>query len=841
MNTLRSPSVVAALALVVLPFALLAGGLTLTSATDVVIFAIACMALNVLVGNTGLVSFGHGAWFGLGAYAAALAQRHWFTGSVLWPALFALAFLVVAAIPIAFLVLRRRGVYFSLLTLAFSALTYAIAFRWTAFTGGENGLGGVTRASWLGLDLENRWVYYALVAGVGLAAVVGLGRFHRSPIGTVLVAIRENEQRAQFVGYATRRYKQVAYVLSAVLTGFAGVLFAFHHRFASADPTAISFSGELLAMVIIGGMRNLLGPALGALFYILFREYLSIWTPDWLLYFGLLFVAFIVFSPTGLVGVWQRLTEPMKPKVALAAAMAGRTIEPGVALPAFLRTGHEGGGAVLEARDLAKAFGGIKAVVDASVAVGARSLHALIGPNGAGKTTVFNLISGLFVPDRGTVTLAGVPITGLPAYRIVTAGLARSFQITNLFPGLSIEENLRLAIQARDASHRNGWTDSLAIERVTQRTAELIRFLGLSGIEKAEAGALSYGGQRLLDMGLALASGPRVLLLDEPLAGLAAAERERVAQLIKRISADIPVMLVEHDIDRVFALADRVTVMNEGKVLVDGTADDARQSSAVQEVYIGRGTAALAAKPRGHAERAASPELLMLEGVNAFYGKSHIVKDASLAVHEREIVALLGRNGAGKSTLLKTVIGIVGAQSGGIALGGDELVGRAAAEIARRGIGYVPQGRGLFAGLSVRHNLELGRLKRRGGSGVAWSDEKILAFFPQLKARLDTPADYLSGGEQQMAAVGRALAGHVRVLLLDEPFEGLAPAIVEELFEAFDKLRDELSIVIVEHNLDLVLALADQAYVLERGSVVHHGPAQALRDDLELRKRVLWM
>src|SRR5207249_5998517 len=128
--------------------------------------------------------------------------------------------------------------------------TYAIVFRWTSFTGGESGLGGVTRASWFGLDLENRWVYYAVVAVIGLAVVVALRRFHRSPIGTVLVAIRENEQRAQFVGYATRRYKQVAYVLSAVLTGFAGVLFAFHHRFASADPTAIAFSGELLAMVI---------------------------------------------------------------------------------------------------------------------------------------------------------------------------------------------------------------------------------------------------------------------------------------------------------------------------------------------------------------------------------------------------------------------------------------------------------------------------------------------------------------------------------------------------------------------------------------------------------------
>ena len=179
---------------------------------------------------------------------------------------------------IGFLVLRRRGVYFSLLTLALSALVYSVAFRWTAFTGGENGLGGLTRANWFGADLENRWVYYALVASVGLATVYGLSRFHASPIGSVLNAIRENEQRAQFIGYPTARYKLVAFVLSSVLTGFAGVLFAFHHRFASADPTAVSFSGELLAMVIIGGMRSLLGPALGALFYILFREYLSIWT-----------------------------------------------------------------------------------------------------------------------------------------------------------------------------------------------------------------------------------------------------------------------------------------------------------------------------------------------------------------------------------------------------------------------------------------------------------------------------------------------------------------------------------------------------------------------------------
>src|SRR6476661_1723767 len=341
---LRSPVILAALGAIALPFIVLAAGLTLTSATDVVIFAIACMALNVLVGYTGLVSFGHGAWFGLGAYAAALAQRYWFPGSVLLPALFALAFLVVAGVAIGFLVLRRRGVYFSLLTLAFTALTFSVAFRWSAFTGGESGLGGVTRANWFGVSLENAWVYYALVAIIGVGVVGALQRFHRSPIGSVLVAIRENEQRAQFVGYSTQRYKQIAFTISATLCGFAGVLSVFHHRFASADPIAVTFSGELLAMVIIGGMRSLLGPALGALFYILFQEFLSIWTANWLLFFGFLFVAFVVFSPTGLVGVWRRLTEPMRPKVVEAAAMAARRIEQGVPLPAFLQHDAQGAG-----------------------------------------------------------------------------------------------------------------------------------------------------------------------------------------------------------------------------------------------------------------------------------------------------------------------------------------------------------------------------------------------------------------------------------------------------------------------------------------------------------------
>ncbi|SEP45048.1 amino acid/amide ABC transporter membrane protein 2, HAAT family [Methylobacterium sp. ap11] len=828
-----------AAALVALPFGLSALGLTLTSATDVVVFAVACMGLNILVGQTGLVSFGHGAFFGFGAYAAAIGQRTFFPGTLLPPTLFALAFVAGASVLLGLLILRRRGVYFSLLTLALSALSFTVAFRWTALTGGESGYGGVERTRLLGLDLDAAWTWYGLVAVTAFAVVVGLARFRRSPVGTVLEAIRENEQRARFLGYPTNRYKLVAFTVSATVTGLAGVLSVFTHRFASAEPLGSAFSGELLAMVVIGGMRSFAGPAIGALFFILFREMLSIWTANWLFWFGLLFVGFIVFSPDGLVGIGRRVWRLVRPPAAEDAAMAGRRAGLPENLPAFLRPDGVVDGIILAARGIAKRFGGLKAVDGVTIAVRDRTLHALIGPNGAGKTTAFNLISGMYRPDSGTVTLGPISIAGFAPERICAAGIGRSFQITNLFPALTVEDNIRLAVQGRRPGRFDPWRDARADREAAAETAEILRWLGLAGLERAEAGSLSYGGQRLLDMGVALATKPRVLLLDEPLAGLAAAERTRIGDIIKRVSTEVPVLMVEHDIDRVFQIADAVTVMNEGTVLVDGTVEDARTSPEVQEVYIGSGTAAMAARPR---PSAAEPQVLLsLENVDTFYGKSHILSGVTFDVHAHEIVALLGRNGAGKSTCLKTITGLAPHASGHIRLGSDRLDGRSAAVIARAGIGYVPQGRGLFAGMSVAENLELGRLKRRTGNGVHWDEERVLSYFPRLRERWRTPADYLSGGEQQMVAVARALSGDVRVLLLDEPFEGLAPAVVESLFETFDALRREVSIVIVDHNLDLALALSDRTVALERGRVMHTGPSQALRDDLALRRQVLWL
>src|SRR6476619_3144897 len=430
MKRLPIPLLIAALGIFVLPPVLLALGLTMTSATEVVTYALACMALNILVGHTGLVSFGHGAWFGLAAYAAALSQRYWFPGTIAMPALFAIAFVAVSAALSGALILRRRGVYFSLLTLALTALLFAIAYRWTEFTGGESGLGGVTRATVLNVDLERDANYYWVVAAIGMAVCILLWRFHRAPVGSVLVAIRENEQRARFIGYPTNRYKLIGFVLSATVVAIAGTLSVFNHRFASAEPLAIAFSGELIAMVVIGGMRSFLGPALGALFFILFREFLSIWTPDWLFYFGLLFIGFIVFSPTGLVGVAGRLLAPFRAPAIEPAAMAGRRTAEVSPLPQALVQAIDGGRLVLAARDLDKSFGGIHAVRGFDLSVRDRTLHALIGPNGAGKTTAFNVLSGLYAPDSGSVELDGTSIGGLKPDDITRAGIGRSFQIT---------------------------------------------------------------------------------------------------------------------------------------------------------------------------------------------------------------------------------------------------------------------------------------------------------------------------------------------------------------------------------------------------------------------------
>ena len=823
--------------LVLLPWVLQAGGLTMTSVIDCVLLAMVGLGLNLLLGHTGLVSFGHAAWFGLGGYGLAIVQQRFFPDSVLLPLLLALALVMLSSLVLGAVILRRKGVYFSLLTLALSALAFTVAYRWTALTGGENGLGGIERRSLLGLRLDDPWTFYTLVAVIAMAVGVFMLRLMHSPFGKVLVAVRENEQRTRFIGYPVQKYKLVAFVISASVTGLAGALTVLNHRIASAEMLSVHLSGELLAMVLIGGMRSFAGPMVGAVFFLLFREYLSQYTENWLLFFGLVFVAFILLSPSGLVGIGERIMRWLRPARSTAAAMSARKVPASPQpFPSFL---PEAGQDALVAERVSKHFGGVKAVQDVSVHVRSQGLHALIGPNGAGKTSLFNLISGMFAPDTGRVRLGAAVLPLEDPTAACHAGLSRSFQITNLFKGLSVQDNLRLSVMARDPQCFSMLRRAEDLAATQAQTRELIRFLGVDGMEAALAEDLSYGGQRLVDMGLALGSAPRILLLDEPLAGLAVAERERIGKLIRRLADRIGVLLVEHDVDRVFELSDRITVMSMGAVLVEGEPERVRTDDRVREIYIGSGTEALASKVV--ATRVAEDICISVSGIEAYYGKSHILSGIGFEAREGEILAVLGRNGAGKSTLLKSLIGMARLGAGSVSIDGRSITTPVPEEMARLGLAFVPQGRRLFPGLTVRDNLMLGRLRRTRPGAEAWTDAQIFEVFPRLRERYEVNVESLSGGEQQMVAIARALAGHVRVLLLDEPFEGLSPAMTEEVFNAILRLKGHVTMLIVDHNLDLTLALSDRAVVLDRGRISHLGPAEPLLRDLDFRREKLWI
>src|SRR6266508_3906550 len=430
---LRHPLVALAAALLLLPQAMRAIGMTEGLATEVAIFALVGLGFNLLLGYTGLLSFGHGAFFGLAAYAAALLQIHYLPGHVLVPIVFGTLFAALMGLVLGFLALRRRGVYFSLLTLAFTALIFSVVYRWTTVTGGENGLRGITRRSLLGLPIESQLAFYYLTAAIVLLVAWALWRVVHSPLGRVLLAIRDNERRARFLGYPVQRYKLIAFPLSATVTGLGGCPCAFLKVFAAADLVHVAFSGEIVAMTIVGGMGHFLGPALGSAFFILFRELLSEHTASWQFWFGLMFMGFILFSPSGLIGLGERLLRPFRRRDEEAAGMAARlTPRPATEVPDFLRGVASAAGTLLDCRMVTKRFGDFTAVDSVDLALADRRLHALIGPNGAGKTTLFNAVSGMYPPDGGSIVFAGRRIDGLSPERVVGQGIARSFQITNL-------------------------------------------------------------------------------------------------------------------------------------------------------------------------------------------------------------------------------------------------------------------------------------------------------------------------------------------------------------------------------------------------------------------------
>ena len=823
---LRHPAVVAALVLAALTAAWSALGAPVSLITQIAIYTLYGAGVCLLVSYTGLVPFGASVFFGCASYAAAFFVLGRY-GNDLVSLLFATAFSAVLALVIGAIILRRKGLYFSLLTLAFSQIAFEIAFKWTAVTGGENGLQGVYRTSF-----TSPWSFHVFVVAAVVVCIWLMWRIAHSPFGRVLQAVRDNEQRASSLGYNVHRFRHGALILTGTFVGFGGGLLTLMLEGVYANNLSWQHAGDSLLMTVLGGVHHVLGPLWGAIAFILLEDRLSAVTENWWLVFAPILMLFALMSPEGIQGLAQRLLGRQRwtlvrpgipPRPATIAPFSSGSTELDRSKP------------LLQTIGLSKQFGSLVTARSIDLDVHAGVLHSIIGPNGAGKTTFFNMLSGALKPSGGRIMFDGADVTQKPMHVRARLGMGRSFQILSIFPNLTVFENVRVAVQAQRQGAARLLADAYASDEINARTWSILDAVGLADVAAEPCINLPHGAKRLLEIGITLAIESKLLLLDEPLAGLSEADRVIVADLIKKLSSSHGVLLIEHDIDRVLAISDRISVLHQGRMIADGKPSEVAANPAVVAAYLG------AAKddsqlPPPSVERIAharAPVLLATRGVSAGYGGSTVLEAVDVTVHAGEAVALLGRNGVGKTTLLRSLTGTLAIGGGVIDFEGKPLASLKPYEINRLGISLVPEGRRLFPNLTVIENLQLAA--RPGGIGL----DAVFELFPRLRERRAAKAESLSGGERQMVAIARALVVPSKLILLDEPFEGLAPAVVKEVMDALVKLRGKVAMVIVEHHAETVLPIVDRAYVLVNGQIAFAGDAAILERDHELQARLL--
>ena len=779
--------------------------------TLVAIATIVGVGLNVLYGLTGLISFGHVAFYAIGAYCCALLMlqgMNFFVALVLSGVLAGIVGLLFAVPAV-----RVKGAFLAMVTIAFAFVVEHALVEWRSLTGGQNGLAGfpmITFGAYLFTERDLA-VFASCTAGLCL---FGYHRLEKSGWGLAMKGIRDAEVASASLGCNPVQVKTISFGVSAMLAGVAGAIYTPLIMFIA--PSNFPFSQSILFLfsVVLGGVGATLGPLYGAVITVMLPEFLSGLAQYRLLFFGALMLAVLLLAPTGLSGLLARaltfkLPQHDEPDITIARDWLGSNVQP----------------RELKVEHLSIAFGGVRAVTNVEFKAVPFKVLSIIGPNGAGKTTVLNMISAFYQPDTGRISIAGLDITAQPAHKASRAGVARTYQTTRLFEEISVLDNVMAGLQKGqmgapfailDAPHR------------TDLAISLLRFAGYKGDAAVMAGNLPHVDRRFVEIARALATSPSVMLLDEPAAGLMRADKDALSDTIRDIAAiGVAVVLVEHDMTLVMDVSDGVLVLDGGVPIASGNPQSVRIDKQVIAAYLG--DARFSAPGRASKYAHLQKNLLNVDGLTAGYGAASVLKDVTLHVQQGELVAILGANGAGKSTLMSVLSGLLKSDSGEILLNGQKIQNQPPHHIVSDGLILVPEGRQVFPELSVLQNIKLGAYKRSGH--VEESEiEHILTRFPRLKLRLNSPAGLLSGGEQQMLAIARGLMGQPRVLLLDEPSLGLSPAMVAELYLLLAQLRDDgVTILLVDQMATLALDIADRAYVMEQGRVVAEGTSEDIR------------
>ncbi len=558
--------------------------------------------LNLLIGYAGQISLGHAAFYGLGAYISGILAVTY--GISPWIAMIvALVAVGLLALVIGIPTLKLHGHYLVMATLGFNLIVNIITIQWDSMTGGPSGFPGIPNLSigpWV-FDTDQKMFY--LIWFFALAAITVSLNLVRSRVGRGLRALHGSEVAAASVGVHTERYKVKVFLLSAVYASLAGSLYAHYLTFVSPKTFDVFCSVELVTMVIVGGMGSIWGALFGTIILTSLPNVLHFFDEYKDVFYGLILVIILVFLPQGVaVAVrerwaargffrWQRGPEEFSGEHAPTLAPTDKAARS--FLGGTVAAAENPGSALLSAEKVYMRFGGIMALADVSFDLPRRAVTALIGPNGAGKTTMINVIAGAYRPHWGEVTFRGQDVTLKRSYSMAARGLTRTFQNIQVFAHMTVLENVMVGLHSKTKSefvaslfHLPGFKkEEAAIEA---RAWEVLRFFGLEGLAHRPASGLSYGEQKRIEMARALASHPELLLLDEPVAGLNLTETNEIADLIGKIrDGGVSVLLVEHDMNLVMGISDKVVVLNYGRKIAEGPPGEIQRNEEVLAAYLG--------------------------------------------------------------------------------------------------------------------------------------------------------------------------------------------------------------------------------------------------------------